>query len=326
MEIRNNKNLVYINSIPRNTVSKISEFRNVGEKGQAGKKLQKTKIFDHCKDGIQALYSSKVGGLKTGLYRTFKDEDGKVTTYQDWAENKWGLPKGFLTNKSFRKGDSMKAEDMTYFQKKVWKLNDGLTILDREKLDDWCGYMVYLESKYVANSEKEWRTHKWPKSSHYISLENETEDIKYNRNNSKSSAFGTLHSELLTLPWKRKFVVLLGLSNSRNEITEQMAHNLLFDMIMNSKLLPGGQTELEVYTELFRKLGTPDGRERLEGEFLLSKLTDHNIVMDKYGTYKWLSKGMEIGNSKTEAIDFIVSPKKQTQVEELEKELNLKRG
>jgi hypothetical protein len=318
--------LVYINSIPRNTVSKVSEFRNVGQKGQVGNKLNKTKIFEHCKDGIQALYSPKVGGLKTGLSKTRSNGKDERITLQEWAEKNWGLEKGFLTNRPYRKNESLRAEDLTYFQKKVWKLNDGLTVLNLEKLDEWCFYQVCLESKYIANSEKEWKTHKWPKATHYIALENESEEIKYKKNNMKSLAFGYLHSEILTLPWKRKFTVLLGLTNARNELTEEVVHNLLFEMIMNSKSRPDGRTDIELFLEYYKNLNESEGRERLEAEFFLITLIDYNLVLEKFGTYKWLTKGMEIGNNKVEAIDFIVNPKKQTQVEDLEKELKLKKG
>lgn len=319
------KHLVYINTIPRNTVSNVSEFRNLGQRGQTGRKLNKTKIFEHCKEGIQALYSPKIGGLKTGLYKKITLEDGTKITLQEWAENKWGLEKGFLTNRPFRKGDSMKETDLTYFQTKVWKLNDGLTILDLENLDDWCFYQVCLESKYIANSEKEWKSHKWPKATHYIALENESQEIKYKKNNAKSTAFAKLHHKSMTLPWKRKLIVTLGLSNSRNELKEERIENMLFDSIMENKQYADGSTFIEKFIEAYNKLNSVDGRVRLENEYLLNCLTDYLIVGEKYGTYTWISKGLEIGNSKVEAIDFLCNPKKQTQVEELEKELKLKK-
>jgi hypothetical protein len=317
---------IYIRTIPRDTASKISEFRNINSRGATGRKMNKTKISEKCKDGLQALFSSKVGGLKTGLYKKTTDEDGKEITLQEWAEDNWGLAPGFLTNRPIRRGDSFRPEDMTYFQKKSWKLNDGTTVLDLDKLDDWCFYQVCMESKFVANSEKEWKQHKWPKSTHYIALENESEELKYKKAYKRSSAMAKLHDEEFTLPWKRKFVVLLGLSSSRGVLTEEQVNNLLYDMIMEDKSLSSGISHIEEFERMFKALKSPDKRERLEREYLLAELEDYYVVVEKAGTYKWKSQGLEIGFTKSEAIDYLCHPKKQGKIEELEKELKLKKG
>lgn len=49
---------------------------------------------------------------------------------------------------------------MTYFQKKNWALQDGTTVLNLDNFDDAMLYYVCLDSKMVANSEKEWRNKK----------------------------------------------------------------------------------------------------------------------------------------------------------------------
>lgn len=317
---------IFVRTIPRDTASKVSEFRNVNSRGVSGKKMNKTKISEKCKDGFQALYSSKVGGLKTGLYKTTTTEDGKEITLQEWAENKWSLAPGFLTNRPIRRGDSINPEDMTYFQKKSWKLNDGTTVLDLEKLDDWCFYQVCLESKFIANSEKEWKSYKWPKATHYIALENESEEIKYKKAHKKSKAMAKLHDEEFTLPWKRKFVVLLTLSNTRNVLTEEQVNNLMYDMIMEDKTLSSGKSQIDVFNNYFEALKSPDRRERLEREYLLCELEDYYIVVEKAGTYKWKSQGLEIGFTREEAVDFLTHPKKQGKVDELITELKLKKG
>jgi len=317
---------VFIKSIPRETVSKVSEFRNIGSRGEKGRKMNKTKLSDKCKDGIQALYSSKIGGLKTGLYKTTTNADGETISLQKWAEEKWNQSPGFLGNKSFRKGNSMNPEDMTYFQKRVWKLNDGTTVLDLDKLDDWCFYQVAMESKYVASSEKEWKQHKWPKATHYIALENESEELKYKKNHKKSLAISKLHNEDMTLSWKRKFVVILGVSSARNTLTEETAVNALFDGIQDNKTTSTGKDFVDRFMEIYKKFETPEGRERLESEYLLNELIDYNIVFEKAGTYNWKSKALDIGFTKEESVDYLIHPKKQAQVEDLIKELKLKKG
>jgi len=81
---------VFIHSIPRPTATLVGEFRDP----DTGKKLNKTKIGD-AKDKIQALYSAKVGGLKTGLYKPWMengvqktDNNDNKLTLQDKMEKK----------------------------------------------------------------------------------------------------------------------------------------------------------------------------------------------------------------------------------------------
>jgi hypothetical protein len=319
--------LVVVKSIPRTTVSMVSEFRNLGKAGVKGKKLNKNKIFDHCKDGRRALFSMSIGGLKTGLYKEHhRKEDGTIVTIQEWAENNWALPKNFLTNKPFRKGDSAKHDDMTYYQKKVWYFNDGTTILDLDNLDDFCCYHMMLESKYFANSEKEWKQHKWPKAEFYISLENESEEIKYKKNRDKTKAFAKLEENDFTLPWKRKFVVLLGLATPRITLTEEQIQNSLYDFIDQNQTRTGKpKSDVLRFLDLYEKMSTADGRERIEKQYLLEELVDYNIVSEKASTYKRISKGTEIGYSYEEAVDFLLHPKKQAQVDEMLAELKLKK-
>lgn len=320
------KNQVFIKSIPRDTVSKVSEFTNfniVGGSVRKGKKMNKNKISDKCKDGIQALYSKRRGGLKTGLYNLSGGENEE--TWQQYAEKKWTLPEGFLANLAWRRGDSRAPEDMNYFQQKVFKLRDGTTVLDLEVLDDFCFYHVALESKHVANSEQEHRQHKWPKATHYISHHNESDEIKYKRNYAKSAAFAKLHSKDFTLPWKRKFVTILGLLSSRSAATEEQINNMLFTYIDKAGTTLG-KSDLDTFMDYFKLLGNVSGRERLEAENLLKQLIGWNVVMNKAGTYTWLSKGMDLGYNKAETLSLLLNPKKQSIRSDLEIEMKLKQG
>lgn len=95
---------VFIQSIPRETATKISDWTN----DSSGKRLKKTKI-GRCRDTIQALYSPKHGGLANGLsYKPWMEngkqkvdeQTGRKLTLQDREERKWNLPEGYLTNKA----------------------------------------------------------------------------------------------------------------------------------------------------------------------------------------------------------------------------------
>lgn len=113
--------LVFVYTIPRPTANGMSQWVSA-----SGVSLKKTKVA-RSKDRLSALYSTRIGGLANYISYTpwldngvpVKDEKGQPLMLQDQLEKKWGLSKGFLTNKAWRKGDSMKESDMTYFPEKV---------------------------------------------------------------------------------------------------------------------------------------------------------------------------------------------------------------
>lgn len=82
---------VFIQSIPRDTATKISDWTN----DSSGQRMKKTKV-GRCTDKIVALYSARVGGLLNGLsYKPWMengvqktDESGKKLTLQDREEQR----------------------------------------------------------------------------------------------------------------------------------------------------------------------------------------------------------------------------------------------
>lgn len=297
----------------------------------SGRKLSKVKM-GRCKDGIQALYSAKIGGLANYISYTPWMEEGKVKTdekgtplmLQDKMEQKWHLPKGYLTNASWIPGSSVKPEDLTYYQRKRWKMNDGTTVFDLSNMDDELGYYMCLGSSMVANSEREYLSHKWPKAMWYIALENENDEIRYSKNEIKSKTFAALHGTDLTSVYKRKIVSLLDLSSTRAALTDQQVHNVLFDYIDKSGFTPG--SNIDKFNELVTLLTSPLGREQFEARYILKQAIDCRLVIEKQSTYTWpRSSGiLTIGETFTEAIDFIMNPKKSAVVEELINETNAK--
>lgn len=312
-------NLTFIYSIPRETATKIHDFTS----DSSGKKLKKVKIGGTT-DRICALYSPKTGGLKNGLsYKPWLDENGvqkvengKGLTLQDKMERKWNLEPGTLHNRPWTR--NQKYTDVSYYQQKSWVLKDGCTVLDLSKMDEELGLYVFLDSKFVANSEKEWREHKWPKATHYVALENEAEELKFKKNERKSKAFAALHSEDMTSVMKKNFIYLLGLAGVQTNITDQQAHNLLFDYVDNTGFTPG--SNIDKFMNLYTKLETPTGREAVNAELLLLRLVQSRIINEKQGAYFWVRAegAIELGVTKEEAIDFILNPKKQALVDELE--------
>lgn len=320
---------VFIYSIPRSTATGIGNFKNES----SDKSLNKIKI-GRATDSIMALYSPKVGGLANYISYTphinpetgtpYVDEKGHTIMLQQYLEKKWNKPEGFFTNAPWRKGDSLKEDDLTYFQTKSWQVNDGCAIFDLADMDQEMGYYVCLASHLVANSEKEWREHKWPKAQYYIALENESEQIKNKKNNLKVKAFSALSSSDLTDVVKRKIVSLLDLFTTKEQLTVEQIDNSLFDYIDRSSFTPG--SNLDKFMAIINLRSTPHGREQFEARYILAQAIDSRVVIEKQDTYTWLRpKGnIIIGDRYADAVDYILNPKKASEVEELQSEIKAK--
>lgn len=316
---------IFIYSIPRATATGVSQFTN----DSSGRSLKKVKIGS-AKDTFRALYDPKVGGYANYISYTpwlksdgtpYTDDRGNTLMMQTQLERKWNLPEGYLSNRAWRKGDSIKDEDFSYYMKTAWKLNDGCTVLDLSSMDDELGYYVFLASSKVANSEREFLEHKWPKAEYYIALENESEELKFNRNAVKSKAYAALHDNKLTDPLKRKMVSLLDISSSKSELTTEQVHNLLFEYIDKSGFTPG--SNIDKFNNLTTLLSTPDGRERFEARYILRQAIDTRIILEKQDTYTWnRPRGpIVIGDRYDEAVEYILDPRKAADVEELTTEI-----
>lgn len=205
-----------------------------------------------------------------------------------------------------------------------WKLTDGCTVFDLDTIDGEMGYYVLLGSSKVANSEKEWRQHMWPKAEWYIALENESESIKAQKNQLKIKAFAALSDSKLTDSYRRKIVSLLELSSTRTTLTIEQINNLLVDYIDRSSYTEG--SNIDKFMELYNLLATVTGREELEARFLLAQALDARVVFERQGSYTWIRPQGQvvIGERKEEAVNFILNPKKQPEVDELTEAIKLK--
>lgn len=321
---------VFIRTVPRSTATGVSEWVN----DASGKKMQKTKIGERANTTLCCMPSRKLGGLATGLHLPWtengipkKDANtGLTLTLQDYYEQKYNLPKNYLTNiQTDPRGERPLDEaKRTYFENLIIVLNDGITILDLSDFDDLMRYHVILEHPKVANSEKEWKSHKWPNAEFYIELENESDELKYQKNAIKTKAISELYNNNFTLPLKRQAIVILGISNARTTLTEAQIHNLLFEFIENTTANSG--TNIAKFTELVRSIETPKGRIELDARYLLQSCIDYRLVVDKQNTYTWLrSTGpIILGETYKETIDTLTNPKKEALVLELRDELKLK--
>lgn len=315
---------IFVYTVPRETATGLSKFTNES----SGKSLKKTKM-GNATTTIRALYSPKIGGLANYIsYTPWIGEDGlpklsdtgKPLMLQDKMEEKWNLPKGYLTN-FVPTAHSIKADDVTYYQSKRWKMKDGCTVFDTSNMDEELGYYVLLASSICANSEREYLEHKWPRAQFYIAIENESEELQYSRNEIKSKAFSYLHSPDFTDVYKRKFVSLLDLATTKSVLTPQQVHNLLYKFIDQTGYTP--TANVYKFNGLYQLLSTADGREQLEARYILAQAIDTRVVTERQDVYVWnRARGpITIGERYDEAIDFILNPKKAPEVEEMREEI-----
>jgi len=325
---------VFIKPIPRDTASKVSEFKNDTSKI----KMNKTKIGRNTYDGLQALYNSGTGRLSTGLdeyvENPYNNEDSnyppefeKVVKGKDkilrqhLLEIKHQKPINFYSPMAPRKEDHKVPEHkMPFFHTFSFKLKDGATVLDLNKPDDEIAYYIALASSKIANSWKDYANYKFPRATHFISLEGEDESLKFERSKQIDKAKGFLTSEDLTEEWVIKFAKYLELS--KGTVTYKVAYNLLSEFIEKSKT--GKKDSVEKFIFLYKEFQTAPGKEKITAAALLEDLIYYRIIGVRQGTYTWFNKNMVIGNRREEAIDFLIDPNKQPEQEELTNELKIK--
>lgn len=282
-----------------------------------GQNLGKTKLFN-AKDKIRPAYSTKYSGYLNGLSyvpwldtegKQKVDEKGNSLTLQDKMEQKWGLPKGYLTNQPSYSYDETKK---TYYETMKWELGETTKAFDLSKMDDEIGYYVFLDSHFIANSKKDYLAHKFPKALYYIEDANEDQEIKYSRSKRKTSAYALLEADFMTAETREKLAKVLELASPQAAITPEQCHNLLYEHISTAN-------DLSKFENIVNLLRTQDGREKFEAMYKLNLLVSSRILIEKQGTYTWFrSNGpLEVGVSKEEAIDFLLNPKKAVLVAEL---------
>ena len=325
---------VIIKTIPRETATKVSEFRN----NTSGKKMNRTKL-GRCKDTIRATYSSKTGALLTGLdeivnnpyYKSERDLPNEFQylktlercSLQELMEVKHQRHKGYYTNRAWVPGDGYKDDKLTFFQKFKHSLNDRTTVLDLSNpLEEIAYYMLKANPK-VAESNKPEDKVKKPKADFYISDKNESIQEKYVKKKIFNDATTKLNDPKFTTSYQKKVAKALGLI--RGDGTE-MADEQVY-LILDTYLEEGLKAKEEYlgkFLEVYKLTQSAEGRNELEATVLLEDLIQYRIISDSKGTYTWIAKQIIIGQRKVEAIDFLLDPKKQPERDELERQLKAK--
>lgn len=325
---------VIIRSIPRQTATKISEFKD----RKTGKKLNKNKI-GKCKDAFRAQYSEKTGKLLTGLnevvsnpyYKSDKDipsdflyvKNLERISLQELLEIKHGVPKGYYTDRAWQPGDGYNEAKLTFFQKFKFKLNDGSTILDLSKPLDEIAYYMFKAHPLVANSNKLEDKILKPKAEYYVSDKNESIQEKYTKKKQYNDCVTKLEDNKFTPSYQRKVAKALELfKGDVSTVTDESVY-IALDTFLDEgyKSKPENLSNFE---QVYKLTTSADGRKELEAICLLFDLVSYRIVTDTKGTYTWVAKQIVLGQRMAEAIDFLLDPKKQPEKDEMERQLKIK--
>jgi hypothetical protein len=126
----------------------------------------------------------------------------------------------------------------------------------------------------------------------------------------------------LTNTFKLKLAKALDLIS--RDVAPKRVHTVLRNFIVDKH--KDQTSRIKQFIELLDSLEVKENRERFNATVMLHDLVSYYIVGVKQGIYTWKSNGLEIGINKTEAINFLLNPKKQAEQEELEKQLEVKKN
>lgn len=290
------------------------------KKDKTEKELKEYQKFGQELEDLKKAVRHSIDSAKSKMGRGWEYLTDKVEiSRQELLEKKHGRSPGYYNNTPYRRGDDM--QKITYMQKFTFPLNDGSTILDTNNAEHEIAYYVFLASKKIANSKKEWLEHKWPYATHYISLQEEDEEIALKARKIKNQAIVALSSEEMTDENKDMIVKALGWA--KVSLTPKQLYNLISSKIESANTY-NKDNDATLFMKKADMLKTPIGREQLRANSLLNELVNERIVSGTRDTYIWITRGIKLGDSKEEAIDFLIDPNKQSQTDQLKKELKAK--
>jgi hypothetical protein len=324
---------VFVYKIARPSASKITEIIN----GKNQKRLNQTKIDGKIKETFQVPLSGSTRKLATGLDKEvdnpLKGEQINNPAFQFLAtqdkallqhliEYKYNFDKGYLNSIPADINNKKHLENPSFYQTFRYKLNDGLTVLNLNNIDDLLAYYSMLEHHRFANSKKEWEAGKFPSADYYLAEMDETENEKYSKKQYKDRAKSELSlGKVADSDTQKKFVKLLLPQISKGRLTDAQAYNALSEGIDNNERYKDGEEFIVKYNKLVKLLQDAPGKARFNALVLLQEGVNTYVLTDKGGTYNWVAKDLIIGASKEKAIDWILDPNKADLVQELEEQV-----
>lgn len=308
-----------------------------------GKSLNKTKNGDA---GFRygPLPNAKTGRLTTGLdviiENPFSDKDiealapewqylkgKKQITRQEWLEVKHLRPKGFYTSETWIKEKHGHDEGMTFMQKFIYPLNDGTTLLDTTNVIDELAYYMFLTNyKYVAPSYQAYTKglpdgKRFPNATHFIAYEDEDEEIRMTHKAKRNKATAALESEVMNADTQLQ--VAKSLNWHKDAVTPARLYNAISSRIEAAEP-KDPNNDIDKFMAKFELLKDAGGRKQLKAESDLQDFLDARVLTSYKETYVWPSKGVTIGQRRSEAIEFLLDENKSPEVKEMKKELKAK--
>jgi len=337
MEYIKRKGKVIIKTLPRETVTNVHEFANRGPRGLV--KMDKTKVGDRAKDCFMATYNKKTGLIHTGLNEYYDNpfvgknpltlptdfprsfETAEKVKLQHILEAEHGVPYNFYTDKAPTSG-TMKPDQITFFQKFRFTLNDGSTVLDMNKVNDVLTYYIVVgNTKQFAPSYEAWRKHQHPYATHYIFVEEEHQEREFSKKQLKNRAIAYLE-EFSTKQPQDVITFCKALKKQVGDISPQIAYSQLDDYINQTGST--AKNNAEKFVELVERFKKPDGKIYITGLALLQDLLHYRILTGRQDIYTWLSASQIIGNRDSEAVAYLTDPNKQPEVSQMKAELQQK--
>jgi hypothetical protein len=329
---------VFFYLVPRETATKVDAFA-----GDNGEPLLKTKIGNKTGNVYRVLTSGSTGRLKTGLdimvdnpYKSLDKEQVKSgfepvifnkekVKLQHILEYKHGVPVDFytdmpITNEVYTKELLARNKEIPFFQRGEFKvkLSDSGLMLDTDNhMDELKYYFLKASNKCAPSGEKANPSiHEF-----YIGAENESEEKLFSKTELIDKATALLVTGVISDDYKIKISKVLGLT--KKEVNAKKAH-----MALRNYVVEKHKNQLErvkEFIELVEGLSEPKNKERLEAKALLEDLISYRVVTSASDIYEWKSKGINIGMNKAAALDYLLSPHKQDEQEELIRELESKK-
>lgn len=246
--------------------------------------------------------------------------DKKEITRQELLEKKHGRTPNFYNNRMWTKVDNFNS-DVTYMQKFRYALNDGSTVLDTNIPEQEIAYYMFLASKFVANSKREWLEHRFPYATHYISLQEEDEELAMKARKTRNEAILKLSSDEMTDEYKNMICKVLDWS--KLDLNGKQVYNLIGAKIESANLSKPGN-EVSLFLRQAKHIETSVGREYLKAAAFIKDLVNNRVISSHQDNYVWISRGITIGSNFDDAVSFITDPNKASNVLELKKELKAK--
>lgn len=327
---------VFFYLCPRETATKVHNFTN--ENGQS---LNKTKVSHKVGNIYRPLLSASTGKLVTGLekmvdnpYKELSKDEIKSNfepyilgkekiKLQHLLEYKHGRSPNYY-DASPTKLVPINADEINqigYMQHKdtFRKITDKGLVLDLSKPEDEVAY-YYLTAKATCAPSRD----KALKGIHefYIGFENEDAERTYSKAQIVDKAIYALQNPELTDEVKLKISKVLGIVS--RDAAPQRVYTTLRNFIVDKD--KDQAEKIARFLDIMNGLDNKNYRERFNAEALLSDLVAYFVVNMKSGTYNWKSNNLVIGYNKTEAVNFLLDPHKQGEVEQLELQLGAKKN